>query len=349
MNGQASGGVAGALLRNGMDVRQLRPYEGADGRSYVTMTRNGKQVAIPLMNAAATLRKDEWIELDRAVVTAAKERLRLVADLRAAGLTFNLTNGMAKTVLQTQTMSDISEAKVSMNPISKADGDRPEFDITNLPLPVIHHDFFFSAREIAASRSEGYSPIDTSTAQAAARRVAETAEKLAIGSLTGTTYGGGTIYGLTNFPSRLTKSDLTAPTAGGWTPTTTVKEILAMRQKSIDKFHYGPWMLYMGVSWNQYLDEDYSASKGDNTLRDRLRAIDGVSDVRTLDFLSGYQVVLVQMTTDVVREVVGMDITTVQWETQGGMQINFKVMAILVPQLRADFNGNTGIVHGTVA
>ena len=37
-----------------------------------------------------------------------------------------------------------------------------------------------------------------------------------------------------------------------------------------------------------------------------------------------------------------------QWEGQGGMEVNFKVMAILVPQLRDDFNGNTGIVHGTV-
>ena len=59
--------------------------------------------------------------------------------------------------------------------------------------------------------------------------------------------------------------------------------------------------------------------------------------------------VLVQMTADVCREVVGMDITTVQWESHGGMQLNFKVMCILVPQLRSDFNGTTGIVHGTVS
>jgi hypothetical protein len=30
------------------------------------------------------------------------------------------------------------------------------------------------------------------------------------------------------------------------------------------------------------------------------------------------------------------------------MELNFKVMAILVPQLRADFNSNTGIVHAVV-
>jgi hypothetical protein len=41
--------------------------------------------------------------------------------------------------------------------------------------------------------------------------------------------------------------------------------------------------------------------------------------------------------------------TTVQWEEQGGLLLNFKIMAIMVPQLRADHNGNTGIVHGTSA
>jgi hypothetical protein len=31
------------------------------------------------------------------------------------------------------------------------------------------------------------------------------------------------------------------------------------------------------------------------------------------------------------------------------MRIHFKVMAIMVPQLRADMNGNTGLVHGAAA
>jgi len=77
--------------------------------------------------------------------------------------------------------------------------------------------------------------------------------------------------------------------------------------------------------------------------------INGLQDIRTLDYFTGtYDICLVQMTSDVVREVMGMDIVTLQWETQGGMQINFKTMAIMVPQLRADINGRTGIVYGTV-
>ena len=99
------------------------------------------------------------------------------------------------------------------------------------------------------------------------------------------------------------------------------------------------------------MDDDYSTAKGDNTLRQRLQSIDGITDVRTADFLSptAFILILVQQTADVARLVMGMDITTVQWETHGGMRLHFKVMAIMVPQVRADFNGNTGIVHGATA
>ena len=109
----------------------------------------------------------------------------------------------------------------------------------------------------------------------------------------------------------------------------------------------------ISTAWDRYLDDDYSTAKGDNTLRERLKAISDITDVRTLDYLdtagTSYIMVLVQMTSEVIREVIGMDITTVQWETRGGMMLNFKVMAILVPQIRADINSRTGIVHGTTA
>jgi hypothetical protein len=178
--------------------------------------------------------------------------------------------------------------------------------------------------------------------------VAESAEKLLLGTYGTYAFGGGTIYGITNFPSRLTQS-MTLPTASGWTGKTLLTEVLEMKQKSQNAYHYGPWVLYTSPAWDQYLDEDYSDAKGDNTVRERLAKIDGIAAVRTVDYLTNYQMVLVQQTSDVIREVIGMDITTVQWESQGGMQLNFKVMAIMVPQVRADYNSKTGIVHGTAA
>ena len=129
---------------------------------------------------------------------------------------------------------------------------------------------------------------------------------------------------------------------------TTVQEVLEMRQQSIDNSYYGPWILYFSPAWGAYMDADYSANKGDNTLRERLEKIDGITAVKQADYLTGTKtMILVQQTSDVARIVNGMDITTVQWESHGGMQLNFKVMAILVPQLRDDYGNQTGIVHGS--
>jgi hypothetical protein len=197
--------------------------------------------------------------------------------------------------------------------------------------------------------------------EAAGRRVAEMIEKTLIGVQTGVTYGGGsttptygrasTVFGYTNFPSRATKTDLTTPT--GSNAASTLSDVLEMRDLLYDNNFFGPFMLYHSHDWDQYLDNDYTLTGGNvttQTLRDRLRAIEGIQDVRRLDFFTDtFSLLLVQMTSDVARAVNGMDITTVQWESQGGMRLNFKVMAIQVPQLRADYNGNCGICHATTS
>jgi len=345
MNGEAHGDVASTLLATNFDVSALRPYIGSDGRSYIT--RNNR--AVPVNNANSTLLRLEWTLLDEVVVRAALPRLRAVADLRGRGLQFTIPNGMSKTVLQTQAQSDVSGATISMDGLADSQSDRPQYNLTNLPLPIIHKDFSFSARQIAVSRN-GNMPLDLSMAELAARRVAEGAEQLLLGVASTYTYGGGSVYGYTSFPDRITKT-LTNPTSSAWTPRTLVNEILAMRLASQQHFHYGPWVLYTSLMWDAYLDNDLSATAANAsniTLRQRIAAIQGIEDVVTLDYLNGYDMVLVQMTSDVARMVVGMDITTVQWETHGGMQLNFKVMCILVPQIREDYKGNTGIVHASV-
>jgi len=215
-----------------------------------------------------------------------------------------------------------------------------------LPLPITHKDFMFSARQLLTSRNGG-SPLDTSSAELGARKVGESVEKITLGINTGISYGAGQVVGLTNFTGRLTQV-LTNPTGAGWTAATFLNEVMTMRASSVAAYHYGPWMLYVAPGWDIYLDGDFKAAS-DKTLRERVKALSGITDIQTLDFLTGYQVVMVQMTSDIVRVVVGMDITTLQWDTKGGMQKNFKIMCIIVPQIRGDFNGNTGIVHGNVA
>lgn len=353
----AGGPVFNQLISSNGDPNILRPWIGKDGRNYVAratgkMIRNKESgklsaefKAVPVMNNTATLRKDDWIALDEAVIKAAKPRLRVFGDLRAAGLQMVIPDGMSKTVFQWERQSDISAATVSMDGLRKSQSDRPVYDLQNMPLPIIHKDFSFTLRQLLASRNGG-SPLDTSGAELSARRVAEQVEMVTIGTQTGVQFGGGNVYGYTNFPNRITGTG-TSPTNAGWTPAQTVTEVLSMKQASINAFHFGPWKLYCSLNWDQYMDTDYNLYQG-KTLRTRLVEIEGVESVDTVDYLTnGYQLLLVQQSADVARAVVGMDITTLQWETDGGMLVHFKVMCILLPNIRADLNGNTGLVHNT--
>jgi uncharacterized linocin/CFP29 family protein len=351
------GNWARQLIDNELDVGCMRPYIDNRNRSWITRNivnpETGKSEQKPVMtrNDNATLRILDWIQLDEAIIRASKERLRAVRQLREAGLVYMLPNGIAKTVMQFQQQSDISGATISMDGIREGESDRPVFSTVNFPIPIIHKDFQFSLREIMASRT-GYSPLDLTTAELAGRRVAEQVEQLTIGTSNAAflgapsyAYGGATIYGYMNFPGRISWT-ITLPTAVGWTPDQTINDVLQMKRVSQAAKHYGPWMLYCGLNWDPYMDDDYKPTYNSTTLRQRLRDIDGIIDIQTLDYIPDYSLLLVQQTTDVVRLVIGMDITTVQWESHGGMQLNFKVMCVIVPQLRSDYYGNTGIIHG---
>jgi len=354
LNGQGSGEVADRLLENGGDPCVLRPWRGKDKRHYVVnrvgTDDEGKAIyKVFLTNTPATLRKDEWIRFDDVVVRTARAELRLWNDLNAAGLTYGGFDGMGVTVIQHQSMTDAGSADLSMDGMRRAQRDRPHFDLVNLPLPIAHADFGFPTREILTSRNRG-TPLDDTMVEQSTRKVSEIIERLTIGSYPTYSYGGGTIYGLINHPQRITKT-LTAPTTGGWTPQKTVGEVLDMIQKLQDKFFNGPYGLYYSSNWTQYMDNDYQVYYSGETLRTRLAKIDGIQFIRKLDYLpttgATFRIVIVQLTSTVIQAVTGMRLTTLQWDSHGGMYKNFKVMGIMVPRLKANTDLNIGIADGS--
>jgi hypothetical protein len=56
-------------------------------------------------------------------------------------------------------------------------------------------------------------------------------------------------------------------------------------------------------------------------------------------------IVMIELSSEVVRWVTGMNMQNVQWSSEGNLVHNYKVMTIQVPQIRADQDGNSGIVH----
>ncbi|RLC74501.1 MAG: hypothetical protein DRI61_16495 [Chloroflexi bacterium] len=341
-NGKAYGSVAQRLVANGMNVNTLRPYEAEDGKSYITV--NGK----PLLANTSTLRKEEWMQMDEAILVAARQRLIGVADLNSRGLTYNISNGLGTTVLEYEDTADLGEAEMNMDAVTRGRDDRPVFDIKYLPLPVIHKSFHFNIRALSASRTTG-APLDTTTAALCGRSVAEKVENILFNGSSTFNYGGGIIYGYADFPSRLTGS-LTAPwdqvDSSSASGETILADILAMKQALISNRFFGPYMVYIPTAYETALDEDFKANS-DKTIRQRLLEVGNIIDVKVADFMTTNSVIMVQMTSDVVRMVNGLGITPVEWDSEGGMIFHYKVMTIQVPQLRADQNGRTGIARYT--
>jgi len=345
----AQGQVANHLLAQGLNVGAMRPFISEDGRAFISVYVKGDPTKVDsykvLAVNTATLRRDEWKQLDEAVQMVSRERVTGIQSLRERGLVKTLTNGMGTTVFEYHEMTDSLEAAISMDGVNRGKNDRPGFTPKYMPLPIIHVDYQINARVLAASRNMG-NALDTSQAEQAARRVIEKLEDLLF---TDTTYsfGGGVIYSYLSHPDRNPQTLSVNWDAEAKTGKDIVDEVLAMKQKAIADRHYGPFELYVPTGYDTVLDKDYrdDARTYSYTIRERILKIDGIDKIKVIDRMPANNVVLVQMTSDTVRLVDAMAIQNVQWGSEGNMTTNFKVMTIQVPQVRSDAAGRCGIVH----
>lgn len=321
-NIQAHGDLASTLLANNMNVSSLR--------------------------TATTLRKDEWLQLDTALLNVARDRLRGIADLVDAGLTFDIENGLGTTVLQHETATEFTEADVSMDGITKGEGDRQTFALVNTPLPIVHKDFQINLRTLEASRKIG-APLDTTQAEAASRQVSERLENILFnGFAAGDLFGFGTLTAqLFGYLNRTNRNTVTLAT--DWDESTKTGEqiltdVIAMITANQADNMFGPYMLYVPGAYWTVLMEDFKANS-DKTILRRLQELPDIMDVKAADKLPANNVVLVQMTRNNVDLIRGLEPTVVQWEGQGGMVLYFKIMAIMVPRIKIDAGNQSGVAH----
>jgi hypothetical protein len=120
-----------------------------------------------------------------------------------------------------------------------------------------------------------------------------------------------------------------------------------MVQAAINDRMYGPYMLYIPTAYQTVLDKDYNDYKT-KTIRQRILEIEGIKGIKVIDRLTANNVLLVQMTQDVVRNIKGLPIQIVEWAAEGKFIQKYKVLTIEVPQIRADYENRCGIVHGSL-
>ena len=312
--GTAIGSVASRLLATGLNVQSLRTND--------------------------TLRKEEWLLYDKAVVDVARSRLVGVADLLTRGLRFDLTNAFGTTFVQWEKMSDMSGANVDMSGLTEGERDRLDFTLIGIPVPITHKDFQINIRALEASRKGGML-LDTTQSGVATRRVTDALESMLFNGVS-VVGGGGVIQGYRNFAARNTGA-----TAVDWNTATganVISDVLAMIGALKNDNMYGPYMVYCSVAGYINLLNNFGAAT-DISILTRLKQIPDIIDIKPSEHLPNAEVLMIQMTPDVVDMVVGFEPMPIMWDSHGGMMVNVKVLAIMVPRLKNDYDGRCGIAH----
>ena len=313
----ANGSVASILLANKFNVGSLR--------------------------SNATLRKDEWVNFDDRLIEEVTLRMTGVNDLMSRGLRYDIPNGMGSTTVEWETVDETREAEVNMDGINRAQSDRVDFVLHSLPLPIIHRDFYINSRVLEASRTRGEA-LDTTNMRLAARKVSERVEQILFNGITNYNFAGGQIFGYTTFPDRNTVTLGTSWLNSGIDGEAILAQVLDMIGAAHGDRMFGPYLMYVPTLYWIKLLEDFKANS-DKSIITRLLEIPTLDDIKVADFLTNDNVLLIQMTADVVDMVVGMQPTTVQWETNGGFLLNFKVLTIMIPRLKQTDALRSGIVH----
>lgn len=298
----------------------------------------------------ATLRKDEWIQLDDAVLEAARERLVIVDDLISGGLTQN-AGGLGTMISEWETASEMTDAEVTMDGESKVTGDRQAFGLSGVPIPIIHKDYTIGERVLLASRTRGAS-LDVTSASEAGRSVARKSEAMVFNGLDlGASNSAGNsykVYGLTNHPDRAVQT-ISNWASGGVTEETILSEILSLlAELRTEQRAFGPFNLYIPAAYESRFEDDYKANS-DKTLLERVLQISSIKSIRVSDTLATGNVVLVEMTNRCIDLAIASDLVNVQWSSGSGFTNHYKAYAAWAPRLKVDSDGRVGWIHGSVA
>lgn len=314
-------------------VQGLRTFASDTGNKSIIRRLIDNNFDMRALRTNDLLRKEEWVQLDTAMIQIATVRLRVMQVLRERGLTKPL-DGLGVMLSQYERLSDMTEAEVSMSGTARSQEDSNNFDLISVPIPVISKDFRINIRRLLASRRNGEG-IDVTQIQTATRKVSEMVCQLIFFGYPGK-LDGNTLEGL------LTAANRNLVTGSSWAAqdaayNQTVSAITALQA---DHF-YGPYGMF--VNNTQFLQLLTYVTNRDMTFLQRLQGIPNLSFIEPADQLAAGRAVIFQLTPDVFDLAIAQDITNVEWDEKGGLEANYKVMTALAPRPKNDQSGQSGI------
>ena len=307
--------------------------------------------AIGGLRTNEVLRKEEWQMLDDTLVGVARQRLIGIGDLISRGLSFNL-GGLGILLSQYEKLGDMSAADVDYAGVTDGEKDSVTFTLVSVPVPIIHKDFSINIRRLEASRGPNAvgAPIDRTQIEVAAQKVTEQMEEILFNGMEGTKAQGGGIqtgggvttqnrlFGYTN------ETNINTQAGGDWgTATNPQTDIInGIGVLEGDKYFAPGYVVYAPTTQFNQLRNFFTDGSGDQIF-DRVRRIQGVEDIRPGDRLTAGTGVIVTMRRDVVDLAIGQELTVVEWETKGGLMMNFKVLTAVAPRIKSDSDNGSGV------
>lgn len=303
--------------------------------------------SIAEFKALAPLPKNTQELIDTAIVRIGRQRLVIVEDLIAEGLTFPLPNWLSVPTITHHEAAEAGHAQRTMVP--KARGERQIMDLDTFTVPVYAtwDDFSFNIRELEAADRVGY-PLDTTHVEQAVRNVNFAVEDAAING--GPTIGGNSVSGMLDTTNTFTYAGGEAWDVVGHTGEEILQDVIGgMKVLRADKF-YGPYNLYVPTTYGEKLNEDFKANSDKTILQrlEELRAGGRNLRVREADLLPANRTLLVQMTSDVVDVVVGQTPTDLSWSPEPGFERFFLILACVVMRLKVNHDGNHSVAAGNL-
>lgn len=338
---------ASEAATNAALVRALQAAGGRGAAMRPILNASKEEAAVLAANGLrgvnnSTLRKDEWEVIDERVNEEARNRLTVIPVFQRYGLTQTIGIGDIERV--TERMHAFIKADVSFDAITEPNNDRVKYESDRRAVPIVSQGFRLGMRQMASSEKRG-SNLQTDSAGGAARSVVHRMQNLITNGLPSGTPSGGGLPGLTTAPLAIDVT-LTAPWDGSGADI--IGDVRRMLDAAYAGFFFGPFVLFVPKNYWGTLQDDYSDAKGDRTYLERIEAFRDIDAVEPLDALPDDEVLLVQMTRDVMDISMALNLTTWQWTTVPS-HTDFRTLMIGGPHIKTvecqDGTARNGIVH----
>jgi len=325
-------------------------------QKYVTVDQDGKVIGShthkdqliancqdALVNNAATVRHEDFLIIQDAIIEVRRRSLNGITDLREAGLTIGAS--ISDQLIGFENINEFQAAKQDQNP-TIFDNNDTVFSEDFVPNPITHSSFQIPYRQ------QGFSYKGSLGMSESIRQISERLEETLFNGNAGisvtfnaTAYP---IYGYTTHPNRGTDTisdwSLAANTGAIVTETVTALGLMFSGQGGIPN---DSTVLYVANDIWTNLQNDFKANS-DKTVIDRLLQSSQIKSVKPGEKLASGTAVIVEMAPRTVQLGIAQDIVVVPHTKVNPLAPQWLTgYAAMVQHIKSDSAGNTGIMHLT--